>query len=145
MLISQLYNDMISARKGNDPVAKSLMVTLYSESAMVGKNKRNGNSTDDEVLAVIKKFAANIEETIKLLTERNQPTVSQTRELEILAKYLPTQLSREQLVSVIELIISNIGATNPKFMGQIMSELKAKHNGQYDGKMAAELIKEKLS
>ena len=39
MLIEKLFVDMIAARKGNDPVAKSLLVTLYSEANMVGKNR----------------------------------------------------------------------------------------------------------
>ena len=56
LLIEKLRQDMIAARKGSDTVTKSLMVTLYSEAAMVGKNKRNGDTTDDEAVAVIKKL-----------------------------------------------------------------------------------------
>ena len=55
LLIEKLRQDMIAARKGSDTVTKSLLVTLYSEAQMVGKNRRNGDTTDDECIAVIKK------------------------------------------------------------------------------------------
>lgn len=61
-MIGKIRDDMITARKGDDPVAKSLLVTLYSEASRVGKDKRNGDPTDEEVVAVVKKFAANAEE-----------------------------------------------------------------------------------
>ena len=41
LLIEKLRQDMIAARKGSDTVTKSLLVTLYSEAQMVGKNRRN--------------------------------------------------------------------------------------------------------
>ena len=47
---------MISARKGTDVTVKNLMVTLYSEALMVGKNKRNEEPTDEEVVGVIFNF-----------------------------------------------------------------------------------------
>ena len=62
-MMQKLFTDMIAARKGDNAVAKSLLVTLYSEAARVGKDRRNGDTTDEEVIAVVKKFAANAEET----------------------------------------------------------------------------------
>ena len=76
MLIQQLFVDMIAARKGSDPTAKSLLVTLYSEAARVGKDRRNGDTTDEEVLATVKKFAANVEETIRNLEEIHRDTTA---------------------------------------------------------------------
>lgn len=145
MLIKQIYNDMVTARKGSDPVAKSLLVTLYSESSMVGKNKRNGDPTDEETIGVAKKFVANAEETIRLLSERNQDTSIQKKELEILQTYLPKQLTKVELESAIADIISMQSDTGPKIMGKVMSELKARYGAAYDGKLASELVKVALT
>jgi len=145
MLIETLRRDMIAARQGNDLIAKNLLVTLYSEALMFGKNKRNGNPTDEEAVAVVKKFATNIEETIKLLTERGQDVSAQQHELDILKNYLPQQMSESQLVTAISEIIAELPEVSSKFMGKIMSELKIRYGASYDGKLASALVKSALS
>ena len=141
MLIETLHKDMITARQGNDHVAKNLLVTLYSEALMVGKNKRNGNPTDEEVIATIKKFASNVEETIKTLREIHRDTVKQQQELHILHGYLPQQLDHATLDAVVHTIIHEMKLEGPKSMGTVMAELKKNYSGRYDGKMASEIVK----
>lgn len=145
MLIEKIRNDMMAARRGDDPVAKSLLVTLYSEASMVGKNKRNGDTTDEEAIAMVRKFAANTEETLRLLTERGQPAVAQSRELEILGTYLPQQLTEAELNKAIADIVALQPEKSSKVMGRVMSELKTRHGATYDGKRASELVKLALS
>jgi uncharacterized protein YqeY len=141
MLIEQIRADMMEARKGSDAVAKSLLVTLYSEAQRVGKDKRNGATTDEEVIGVIRKFAANAEETQRLLQARGQNTINQTRELELLITYLPTQMTQEGLESAVRMIVSDLGLSGAKAMGAVMAELKARHAGTYDGKLASQVVK----
>jgi uncharacterized protein YqeY len=141
MLIDEIRADMMEARKGSDAVAKSLLVTLYSEAQRVGKDKRNGATTDEEVIGVIRKFAANVEETQRLLQARGQNTINQTRELELLITYLPTQMTQEGLESAVRVIVAELGLAGAKAMGAVMAELKARHAGTYDGKLASQVVK----
>jgi uncharacterized protein YqeY len=141
MLIERIRADMMEARKGSDAVAKSLLVTLYSEAQRVGKDKRNGATTDEEVMGVIRKFAANAEETQRLLQARGQNTINQTRELELLITYLPTQMTQEGLESAVRSIVSELGLSGAKAMGAVMAELKTRHAGTYDGKLASQVVK----
>ena len=141
MLIDQIRDDMIAARKADDAVAKSLLITLFSEAQMVGKNKRNSASTDEEVIGVIRKFAANAEETERLLQARGQQTQAQRRELEILAAYLPTQMTQQGLESAVRVIVADLGVSGAKAMGAVMAELKTRHAGTYDGKLASQVVK----
>lgn len=145
MLIEQIRADMMRARKGDDTVAKSLLVTLFAEAQMVGKNKRNGVTTDDEVVAMVRKFSANTEETQRLLVARGQDATTQARELEILAMYLPKQLTRDELMAAIAQIVADQPEKSPKIMGKVMAELKARYGAAYDGKMASELVKAALA
>ena len=145
MLIEKLFVDMIAARKGNDPVAKSLLVTLYSEANMVGKNRRNGTTTDDEVVSTVKKFAANVEETITNMEEIHRDTTVQRRELQILQEYLPEPLTEAQLRQAVRGIVEDLGVSGARAMGQVMSELKTRHGASYDGRLASTLVKEELS
>ena len=65
-MLEQIKGAMFSARKARtDKVLSDLLTTLYSEAAMVGKTKRNGESTDEEVLAVVKKFKEGVIQVIQ--------------------------------------------------------------------------------
>ena len=145
MLIEKLFVDMIAARKGTDPVAKSLLVTLYSEASRVGKDKRNGNTTDDEVIATVKKFSANVEETITNMEEIHRDTTVQRRELQILQEYLPDPLTEAQLRQAVRGIVEDLGVSGARAMGQVMGELKSRHGASYDSRLASTLVKEELS
>jgi uncharacterized protein YqeY len=141
MLMEKIREDMITARKGTDTVARNLLITLYSEAQAVGKNKRNGDTTDEEVVSMVKKFITNLEETVRLLEARNQDVHAQTHELEILRTFLPRQMTEQELTQVVQnLVTAHVGAN----MGQIMTQLKADHAGTYDGKMASQVVKSVL-
>jgi len=129
MMMQKLFTDMIAARKGDNAVAKSLLVTLYSEAARVGKDRRNGDTTDEEVIAVVKKFAANAEETRRLLSERGQDAAVQAQELDILNGYLPQQMDRATLDAVVHSIVHDMKLEGPKAMGSVMAELKKSYAG----------------
>lgn len=144
-LIETLHSDMVAARINGDPVAKNLLITLYAEASRVGKDKRNGSSTDEEVISTIKKFIANAEETSKILKDRGHDNSIQVTEISILSKYMPKQLTREELENIVSNLIVENNASGPKAMGQIMGALKAKYSGTYDGKLASEIVKLKLS
>ena len=145
MLIQKLYNDMIESKKGSNVIKKSLLTTLYSESLKIGKDKRNSDSTDDEVVSVVKKFITNTEETIRLLEERNKPSETQQEELTILREYMPRQLPESELISTISEIVGGLKDRSPKSMGIVMGQLKARYGSSYDGRLASELVKSVLS
>lgn len=129
---------MIAARKGSNHVLKNLLVTLYSEAQMVGKNKRNGDPTDEEVISVVKKFITNAEETSKILILNSKSNHDQLEEINALNNYLPSQLSEDQLRTIISSYVSSI--QNPN-IGLVMKYLKDHYSGQYDGKVASMLVK----
>lgn len=145
MLLDQIKTDSLAARKSGDAVEKSLLVTLYAEAAKVGKDAANRPSTDEEVVATVRKFMKNTEQTLADLRARNRGVSVQERELEILARYLPRQMSREEIEAAVETIAAGLDDVSPKAMGQVMGALKAAHGGAYDGKLAAEVVKARLA
>jgi uncharacterized protein YqeY len=54
-------------------------------------------------------------------------------------------MSEVQLVEAIEVIVDGLGEKSPKLMGAVMSELKVRHAGEYDGQLASKLVKEALT
>lgn len=132
-LMEQIKQAQVAARKaGAAEAAKaSLLTTLLGEATMVGKNA-NRETTDQEVVAVVKKFIKNVDETIAALTARNQDASTFMAERAILEFYLPMQLSEDALGQVAEC---------QKDMPSFMRHLKENFAGKYDGRLASMVAK----
>lgn len=146
-MIEDIKKDMMIARKSNDPVAKPLLITLYSEASMKGKNERNGDPTDQEVISVIKKFKSNAEETLQIAQKHNNQDKAEIaeKEIQILDQYLPKQMTEDELKNVISDIIAKNNLSSPREIGVVMKNLNENHNGTFDGKQASTLAKELLA
>ena len=138
-LIQQIKQDQLAARKAKDAVASSLLTTLIGEAEMVGKTAGNRDTTDEEVIAVVKKFVKNINETVAVVT-KSETIADLVKERHLLEKYLPLQLTRLDIEKFLAKTKEEISA-GPKDMGKLLSALKEKYPGQYDGKMASEVAK----
>ena len=133
-LLEEIKSDLDFARRQKDQNTLTLLTTLYSEASMIGKTKRNGESTDDEVISVAKKFKIGVEEIAKIkgLSEELKS------EIELYERYLPRLLTTDQLKD----IISNI--TPKESLAQIMNHLKTNHANRYDGRIASAIAKEMI-
>jgi uncharacterized protein YqeY len=136
MLIGQIKAAQVAARKLRNQVAASALTTLIGEAEMVGKNAGR-EVTDAEVIAVVGKFIKNINETLKALSANDVRSSAYLEELRIYENFMPQQLDAMRL----EMTITGIMMTVGKNTGTIMKELKAGFSGQYDGKLASEIVK----
>jgi uncharacterized protein YqeY len=123
----------LDARKSRNAALSSLLSTLLGEAAMPGKNDGNRESLDEEVQAVIRKFIKNIE---SLPVEAK--TAESAYEHQVLCDFLPKQLTEAELRIIVGVYVT-LGAAN---MGAVMKQLKAEHEGTYNGALASKLIKE---
>jgi hypothetical protein len=149
-LIHEIKAAQVRARiTRSDTVA--ILTTLLGEAEMIGKNAGNRETTDEEVIAIAKKFIKNIDETINAIrkVEMTDEKAAALRmafaERGVVEMYLPKQMTVEQLRDVIQKIITGmkmLGA-DPN-MGLVMKELKGNFDGQYDGKAASTITKEEL-
>lgn len=134
VLINKIKDDLTQLRKqAEDKQAISLLTTLYSEAANVGINDGKRLSTDDEVIRVIKKFVKDIDICLEHATNKD----SYIREKQILEKYLPAQLSTDELQTAITAYITSAGSPTK---ADIMKYLKSAYSGKYDGKLASSII-----
>lgn len=148
MLLDKLKQDQLSERKLaiNTPVPHktraTLLTTLIGEASSVGKNDGNRESSDEEVIAIIKKFIKNIDEVIVNSIGTN---LQAQMEKQILMAYLPKQLSEAELEDYVRKTVHGLNVTSMKDMGLVMKDLKAHRDGEYDGKMASQVVKKVLS
>lgn len=140
MLMQQLKADQLQARKDRNTVKATLLTTLIGEAANIGKNDGNRETTDQEVVQIVKKFIKGMDETLMVLYERKAHDTAEGVEMEkkILNEYLPRQMTGQQIMDALK--ASGLQLNK----GICMKYLKENFAGQYDGKLASQIIDELL-
>lgn len=144
--IQDIKAAQLEARKADvkDYTTISLLTTIIGEAEVIGKNAGNRESTDAEVIQVLKKFEKNQMENLKIFTERQVSAAIEVAvfELEIIRKFLPAKISDGQIIDDIKFIIGAKGlAFEQKSLGVITKSLKEKYGDQFDGQQISTLFK----
>ena len=124
----------------------SLLTTLFSEASIPGKAARR-ESTDAEVIAVIKKFVKNNDECMMSAGDRRDSDWCDRLSIErdVLDLFLPKQLTADELKEIIGGFVAANGIAGPKGTGLVMKMLKEQYEGLYDGKIASDIVKTVLN
>ena len=101
---------------------------------------------DDDVLAVLMKEVKMRQDSLEEFTKagREELVEQAKQEIAILRKYLPEQLSDEELKALVEEAVAETGAAGPKDMGKVMAALMPKTKGRADGKRINTMVRELL-
>ena len=146
MLKEKLMEELKEAMREKDIIKKNVIQMVRAAILQIEKDK--GIEVDDsKILEIIAKEVKTRQDSIKKKKKGGrQDLVEQAkREIEILSKYLPKQLTREELKEKLAIIIKEIGATSMKDMGNVMKEAKAQIGTAADGRSINEVVKELLS
>ncbi len=141
MLLTQIKDDQLQARKKRHAELATFLTTLYAEAVRVGKDDGNRDTTDEEVCVVMKKFVKNAREVLESVPETDARFGNANFEIFILESYLPKQFTELELKNIIDTIIGENEITELRQMGTVMKHLKEQHTGLYDGKLASKLVK----
>lgn len=139
-LLNDIKAAQLKARKNRDLIAANVLTTLIGEAVAIGKNDGNRETTDNEVVALIKKFIKNMDETIAAI-KHPQAIADLQYERAVIEQYLPQQLTTVQLLDIIKGLTDELNAHTLREMGKVMKVLKERYDGQYDGATASTLIK----
>jgi len=145
-LIDQLENDLAEAMKLRDEVRTTTLRLL--KSALKNYQIELGHDlTMQEALSVLQKEAKKHQDSIKQYEDakRDDLASEEKAELDVIEKYLPEQMSREDVEKAVDSAISELGAKGPADMGKVIGLVRQKTEGQADGSMIAQLAKQKLS
>ena len=91
---------------------------------------------------MVKQRKESVEQYLK--ANRNDLAEKENKEIETIQKYLPEQLSAEEVDEIIKSTIQEAGITGMKDMGRLMKELMPKLKGKADGKLVSRRVKEIL-
>ncbi len=143
MLADQIKADMTAAMKGKQPLQLSVLRML--QSALGYKQIETQRAlTDAEVLTVVANEAKKRREAIESYKQANrlEQMEKERQELDILAAYLPKQLSEDEVRAEIGAMAEIKGITD---FGQVMRVVSPKFKGRADGQMVANSVKEMLA
>lgn len=146
MLYQVISNDMKEAMKNHDKETLGTIRMLKSAIDLDRINNKLEEITDDLVIGVVSKQIKTLEATIIEFEKgnRNDLIENAKREINLLKKYLPEQLSEEEVIKIVDDIILEVKPTGIKDMGKIMKEVTPKVKGRYDMAKVSTLIKSKL-
>ncbi len=147
MLTDNIFNDYKEAMKARDTLKASVLSFLRADMLNAATAKRKEKLDDAEIIVVIKKQIKQRQDSIEQFSSggRLEAAEKEKKELEILKKYLPAELSAEQINKLIQETIVATGASSMKDMGRLMKELNEKIAGKADSKLVSELVKQRLS
>ena len=142
----ELLQDLKEAVKNKDTLRKDTITMLRAAILQVEKDSQK-TLTDDEICAIVAKEVKKRKESVKEHEDAGRQDIADSlkQEVEILSKYLPEQLSQEEIVKLVEDAVKESGAASPRDMGKVMSILRPKTAGKADGKLVSDIVKEKLA
>ena len=137
-LIEQIKAEYLVQRKARASWQVASLSTLIGEIETLSKGGK-GEINDADVVAVVKKFIKNIDETLKVIAPTAVAETALLRsERALYEKFMPRQLTEAELTVEIDAMSANgWGAT----VGDVMKNLKAHYAGRYDGAMASAILK----
>ncbi|MBI4335722.1 MAG: GatB/YqeY domain-containing protein [Candidatus Omnitrophica bacterium] len=147
MLEDQILNDYKEAMKGRDAVGVSTLSFLRAAMKNAAIDKKKDKLDDGDVISIIKKQIKQRQDSIEQFKKGNRQDLAdkEIKEAQILKKYLPRELSAEEIKKIIDDAVSATGASGIKDMGKVMKEVMARTGGSADGKLLSDLVKEILT
>lgn len=143
-LKEKLDVDLKAAMKNADSFRVGVLRLLKSaiQNETIAKHGALGSLSDEEIMAVLKREAKKRKESIAVYTEsgRSDLAESEVKELDLIAEYLPPEISKEEIEKTVKEIISS-GASE---FSSVMKEAMSRFGGAADGKTVSEVVRSLL-
>ena len=144
-LKSQLESDLKNAMRERDKAKRDALRMLLA--AIKQEEVDNRHTLDDEgVTAVLSRQMKQRRESIADYEKAGQPDqVEKERyEMNLIEGYLPQMMSQEEIEPIVAQIISDLGVTDMKGMGQVMGQVMAQLQGKADGRLVSQIVRQRL-
>ena len=143
-LNEQIIADMTAAMKSQEKFTLSVLRMLKSALQLEKINKKH-DLTDEEVIAVIKKQVKMRKDSLEEYTKygKTDEIDNLTKEIEVLSKYLPEELSEEEINKILDEVFDEIKPESIKDMGKVMKAAGEKFAGRADMTTVSALVRQK--
>jgi len=140
-----IFNDMKKALKGNEKLKLSTLRLIRAaiKNAEISKKDK---LTEDEVIGIVANNLKKLEESLDIFTKAQRPELADKakKEIEIVKKYLPEQLSEEEVEKIVKETIIKYGFKGLQDIGPAMKEIMPQLKGKADGKIVNKMVRDLL-
>ncbi len=149
-LRAQITADLKTAMFAKDEMTTStlrLMNAAIKDKDIAARTAENRDGIGDpQILALFQTMIKQRQESIKMYEQGNRPELAakEQGEIAVIERYMPKQMSEDEVKAAVAAAVTAAAATSVKDMGKVMNELKAKYTGQMDFAKAGALVKAAL-
>ncbi len=106
-----------------------------------------GELSEDDEMKLLQKLVKQRKDSLEIFQQQNRPDLAskEQEELNVIEKFLPKQMSAEELKAALQAIIAQVGASAPSDLGKVMGVASKQLAGKADGKAIAAQVKELLN
>ncbi len=147
-LFDIISNDIKEAMKAKDKVALDTLRNI-KKVLLEAKTAPGANDTvsDETAVKIIQKLVKQGRESAELYNSQNRNDLAQEElaQVAVMEKYLPKQMSEEEINAVVKEIMAELGATTPQDMGKVMGAATKRMAGKADGRIISSIVKAQLN
>ena len=148
-LKQQIDSDLKQAMLAGDKTLTTTLRGLKSSIlyAEVSAGKRDKGLADPEIMDILTKESKKRQESADLYKQggNDESAAAELAEKEVIARYLPAQLTDDELQQMIDQAVTETGASGMQDMGKVIAVVKKTAGASADGARIAQLTKEKLA
>lgn len=146
-LESKITEPLKEAMKSKNQIALEALRAIKSELMLMKTSGSAVEISENQEIALLQKLIKQRKEAAEQFTANNRTELAEKElaQAEVIQKFLPTQLSSEELETELKAIVSEVGAEGPKDMGKVMGAANQKLAGRAEGKAIAEMVKKLLN
>lgn len=144
-LLEQLTNDMKEAMKAKDKV--TLGVVRMVKSSVSNEQIKLGHdlTADEELAALSREMKQRVEELESYKDADREDLADEIQgQIDVLKRYMPEQMSEEEVVAVVKETIAEVGASSKADLGKVMGAVMPKVKGKADGKLVNQTVQSLL-
>jgi uncharacterized protein YqeY len=145
-IVDQIKSDMTKALKSGDKERLSVLRLIISaiNYAEIDKQKK---MDDNDVIDVLSKEAKKHKESIEAFEKGNRQDLvdKEKAELVVISGYMPQQMSREEIIAIVQNVINETGIKSPAEKGKVMGKVIPLTRGRAEGKEVNDIVTELLN
>ena len=144
-LKKRINNDLKDSMRSGDKTTRDVLRLLNSDIKNL-EIEKSGEINEDEIIGIIKRNIKRRKDSIEQYEKGNREdlAVQEKKELKILEKYMPEQMSEEEIKKIVIDVIKKSEASGASGFGKVIGIVMKETKGMADGNMVSRIIKEEL-
>jgi len=147
-LQNTIMAEMKTAMRAKDKVALEALRAIKA-AILVAQTESGAKEelTEEQELKMLQRLVKQRKDSAKLYTDQNRADLAEPElaQVAVIEKFLPAQLSEDELKVIITEIVAKVGATSPKDMGKVMGAANKELAGKAEGRLISTVVKDVLA